>query len=428
MLFLYELGIRLYELVAWSLALFKPKIRLFVDGRKDWQQKLQDALLELPKAPQQLRFWLHAASLGEFEQGRPVLEGLRQHFPNCQIVLTFFSPSGYEIRKNYAQADYIAYLPLDTAENAKRFVAILQPDFVFFVKYEFWFNTLNALAAQRIPTVVFSAIFRPNQFFFKWYGRAARQTLSQLTHIFVQNSESVNLLQSIGIQNVMQAGDTRFDRVWQIKKNMAASDSQLDIIRHFKQDEPLLVLGSAWLPDVSLWAEALKIIRQKTKKSFKILIAPHELKKGAMQDMAAFFATESPLFFTDNPNPQDLAKRNILFLDTMGMLSGVYQFATVAHIGGGFGVGIHNTLEAAVWQIPLCFGPHYQKFFEAVSLIKIEVACCVMNPQDCANFWLKVLDKQIDLDDIRLKTLAFFEQQVGSTDKILNHCRQIIQN
>ncbi|TAF32799.1 MAG: 3-deoxy-D-manno-octulosonic acid transferase [Cytophagales bacterium] len=425
MRFFYNLGIYFYALLARIFALFSPKAKLFVEGREAWADKLSQQLAHLRAHAQENKLiWLHSASLGEFEQGRPVLEALREAFPENLIVLSFFSPSGFEVLKNYPKADLVCYLPLDTPKNAHHFVQLLKPSLALFVKYELWFNLLDALKEAEVPTVVFSAIFRPKQFFFKFYGAWARPTLQNITHFFVQNDESKQLLAQIKVEQTTVLGDTRFDRVWQIKQEAQPQMPDYKPIKYFKSNKPLLVLGSAWLPDIALWAEVFA----SQKFDFKLLIAPHELKGQQMAEMNNLLNKKAglkSLFYTQKPSQEVLESSDVLFLDTIGMLSRVYQFADLAYVGGGFGVGIHNTLEAAVWGIPVSFGPLYKKFFEAVRLVELGIASSLSTPRAAAS-WLEVCQDKPKLNDIQSRSLSFFESQLGASTQIVNFCKKII--
>jgi 3-deoxy-D-manno-octulosonic-acid transferase len=351
---LYNTGISAFQLLLRLVAPFNPKAKQWVEGRKDWRQKLKDHLADNAKPI----VWFHAASLGEFEQGRPVIEAFRDAYPTYKILLTFFSPSGYEVRKNYEGADYITYLPADTPDNARQFVALVKPQLVFFIKYEFWHNYLQALKAANVPVVSFSAIFRPGQLFFKPYGGFYRNLLTCFDHILVQNQESVDLLATIGIRNVKLAGDTRFDRVAQT----AAAKKDIPLARAFKDGQPLIVVGSAWpedmdvlIPFINRFAEPLKVI-----------IAPHEIHDNEIECWRGQLNKPSIRF---SQATEHSASADVLIIDNVGMLSSLYQYGEFAYIGGAFKQGLHNILEAATFGMPIFFGPEYSKFQEAVDLV-----------------------------------------------------------
>ncbi|SDC97191.1 3-deoxy-D-manno-octulosonic acid transferase [Williamwhitmania taraxaci] len=355
MVFLYTLGIRLYLILVRIASPFNPKAKQWVDGRKNLFSRLEAAIGTGNRIA-----WFHCASLGEFEQGRPVIEEFKQQYPDIKILVTFFSPSGYEVRKNYAGADFIFYLPIDTWRNARKFVRLVNPEVVFFVKYEFWYFMLNRLKQEGIKTYLISAIFRPDQLFFKRYGLWYRHMLRCFTHFFVQNHQSEQLLLSIGFSNVTISGDTRFDRVSQI----ATQAKDIQAIGTFKNGEMTIVAGSTWPKDEELLANWFKGCST----NIKMVIAPHEIGEEHIQRIVQLFEGVPTVRFTQAVQ-SDLANARLLILDTIGKLSSAYRYGEVAYIGGGFGTGIHNTLEAATWGKPVVFGPRYQKFKEAFDLI-----------------------------------------------------------
>lgn len=309
--------------------------------------------------------WFHAASLGEFEQGRPVIEAFRERYPAYKILLTFFSPSGYEVRKNYAGADFIVYLPFDTPENARTFVQRVNPAIAFFIKYEFWYNYLRELKNRQVPILSFSAIFRPDQIFFKPYGGFYRSFLRFFDHLLVQNPESVELLKSIGVTNVTLAGDTRFDRV----KQVADARKDIPIARAFKDEKPVLVIGSAWQADMDVLIPFLNRFDQ----PLKVILAPHEIHHDEIERWRNQLAGQT-VRFSEVSDPSALSIFKTLIIDNVGMLSSLYQYGEFAYIGGAFGKGLHNILEAATFRMPLFFGPNYGKFQEAVDLVKAGAA------------------------------------------------------
>ncbi len=336
------------------------KARKWLAGRKDIFNHIASSL-----KPGEKRIWFHCASLGEFEQGRPVMEELRIKDPGCRIVLTFFSPSGYEVRKNYKGADYIFYLPIDTASNAKRFVELIQPEKVFFVKYEFWHHYFKTIKQQGIPLYIISAIFRKDQSFFKWYGGFFRSILKCVNHFFVQDDSSKQLLQSIGLINCTVAGDTRFDRVSAI----AADAKQIPVVEKFKNGKKLFIAGSTWPQDEEL---ITKLIGSKPSLFEKYLIAPHEIGGNRIQALVEKLSTEissDKIVLFSKADESILAAATVLIIDNYGMLSSLYRYAEMAYIGGGFGIAVHNTVEAAVFGMPVFFGPNYHKFREAKELI-----------------------------------------------------------
>ncbi len=354
--------------------------------------------------------WFHAASLGEFEQGRPVMEKLKQINPETKILLTFFSPSGYEIRKNYAGADVICYLPLDTVSGVCRFLNSVKISKAVFIKYEFWPNYIKALKAENIPFYSISAIFRPNQIFFKGYGSWYRNLLKCFNHIFVQDENSLKLLEKHGFGNASIAGDTRFDRV----ADLADQSKTIPLVEAFlKGAEKVIVAGSSWPKD-----EELLVEYQKKHSDIKLILVPHEIHESHISGIIKLL-DKNYIRFTE-ANEQNIAKTNCLIVDTIGMLSSIYQYADVAYIGGGFGVGIHNTLEAAVWNIPVVFGPNYQKFREAKELIAEGGAFSISGYNELENSLNKLLiDKNAGVI-----AGEYVKKNTGSTDliiKILTH-------
>lgn len=305
--------------------------------------------------------WFHAASLGEFEQGRPLIESIRKDYPEYKILLTFFSPSGYEVRKDYEGADIICYLPLDTIRNARRFLRAVRPVMAFFIKYEFWYNYMHILKHRKIPAYSVSSIFRPDQVFFKWYGRQYRTVLKCFTHFFVQNNESKELLGKLGITEVDVVGDTRFDRVLQIKE----ASKHLPIVESFtKNAKKVFVAGSSWQPDEDIF---LKYFNDK--KDWKLIIAPHVIGEDHLKQILNHVEGRKVVRYTQ-ATIDNVADAEILIIDCFGLLSSIYNYGTVSYVGGGFGVGIHNVLEAAVWDIPVIFGPNNKHFQEAQGLMK----------------------------------------------------------
>jgi 3-deoxy-D-manno-octulosonic-acid transferase len=357
MLWIYNIGITMYDLLLRFASLFNAKAKLFVEGRhhifKNIAQKVN-----ADDEP----IWFHFASLGEFEQGRPVLEKLKSIHPQQKIVVTFFSPSGYEVRKNYALAD-VFYLPLDTASNAKKFIDIVNPKLAIFTKYEFWFHYFKELHNRKIPLYLISGIFRPDQTFFKGYGRFYRGMLKFVTHFFVQNEESVALLKSIGINQVSLSGDTRFDRVYENAQN----PKKIAEIEAFCDGQPVFIAGSTWPED-----EKLLVALAEKYPDWKFIIAPHEIGQSHIQEIESLFP--QVIKFSVFKSQVSNLESQILIIDNIGMLSSLYQYAKVAYIGGGFGAGIHNTLEAAAFGLPVIFGPKYDKFQEAKDLIEIGAA------------------------------------------------------
>ena len=350
---IYNLVIYLYLLGVAVYSRFNEKVRKMWRGEREAFRILREKV-----DPNAKYVWFHAASLGEFEQGRPLMERLRQEHPEYKILLTFFSPSGYEVRKNYEGADIICYLPLDTITNARRFLRTVRPVMAFFIKYEFWYNYLHILKHRHIPVYSVSSIFRPEQVFFKWYGRQYGRVLNCFTHFFVQNEISKTLLEKIHIKNVTVVGDTRFDRVLQIKE----AAKHLPIVETFKQDAQVFVAGSSWPPD-----EEIFIPYFKKHPEWKMIIAPHVIGEDHLRQIEKLLEGRKVIRYTKAENAQ-LADADVLIIDCFGLLSSIYHYGEIAYVGGGFGVGIHNVLEAAVWDVPVFFGPNNQKFQEAQGL------------------------------------------------------------
>ena len=351
----YNLIISLYLLGVAIYSRFNEKVRKMWRGEREAFKILREKV-----DPNAKYVWFHAASLGEFEQGRPLMEQLRQDHPEYKILLTFFSPSGYEVRKNYEGADIITYLPLDTITNARRFLRTVRPVMAFFIKYEFWYNYLHILKHRHIPVYSVSSIFRPDQVFFKWYGRQYGRVLNCFTHFFVQNTISKELLAKIGITNVTIVGDTRFDRVLQIKE----AARQLPVVEAFKQDYKVFVAGSSWPPDEEIFIRYFN-----EHKDWKLIIAPHVIGEDHLEQIEKLLAGRKIVRYKD-AKEDDVKAADVLIINCYGLLSSIYHYGDVAYVGGGFGVGIHNLLEAAVWDVPVFFGPNNQKFQEAQGLKK----------------------------------------------------------
>ena len=353
--------------------------------------------------------WFHAASLGEFEQGRPVMEAFRAQYPDHKILLTFFSPSGYEVQKDYDGADYVAYLPADTPANARQFVALVKPCIAFFIKYEFWYNYLRELKSASVPVVSFSAIFRPNQLFFKPWGGFYRNLLTYFDHILVQNQESVTLLNGIGITSVTLAGDTRFDRVAQV----AAMKKEIPVARAFKNGEPLLVVGSAWQADMDV---LIPFINQ-FDKPLKVIIAPHEIHDEEIEKWRLELSNLSIRYSEINLiKTVDYSTIQTLIIDNVGMLSSLYQYGEFAYIGGAFKQGLHNILEAATFGMPLFFGPDYQQFQEAVDLANAGAAFPVGNLTELNEAFTK---QYTDPSEAAQISREYVHRNVGATAKVM---------
>jgi 3-deoxy-D-manno-octulosonic-acid transferase len=407
MLFLYNLFVYFSEFILKIIALFSPKIKLFVNGRKDVFKILASAI-----NPKDKTLWFHAASLGEYEQGLPVMEKIKLQFPNHKIILTFFSPSGYEVRKNNTISDITVYLPLDTKSNAKQFLRLVCPELVFFIKYEFWPNYLNELNNLGIKTYLISGIFRENQAFFSWYGGFYRNALTTFDYFFVQNESSKKLLQGIGFNNVKVSGDTRFDRVVSILER----DNSLDFIEQFKDNTTTIVIGSSWPKDEAI---VVNFINQ-TNENVKFIIAPHNIRSEQIQELKNSIIKKTVLF-SEKEN-ENLADFEVFIIDTIGILTKIYSYADIAYVGGGFvNKGLHNILEPATFGIPIVIGPYYSHFAEATALINLE-GCISISNQNQLN---DSFENLISNEDIRHEKghicETFVQMNIGATEVILRH-------
>lgn len=406
MLLLYNFGISLYNLLLHFVSFFNPKARLFVEGRKNIFK-----LIAGKTSADRKHIWFHFASLGEFEQGRPVLEELKKVYPHKPVIITFFSPSGFEVRKNYPLAEAIYYLPLDTKKNAETFIRLINPEIAIFTKYEFWHHYFKELKDNNIPLLLISGIFRPDQIFFRWYGGFQRNILKNVTHFFVQNQESKSLLNSLKINAVSISGDTRFDRV----AEQARSPQQLMQIEKFRGNTKVFIAGSTWPQDEELIAS----LQQHTE-DWKFIIAPHEIHESHIKQLSVLFP--EALRYTKLNEDSDLLAGKVLIIDTIGLLSSAYQYGDISYIGGGFGAGIHNTLEAAAFGMPVIFGPKYQKFQEAKDLLEIGAAKTVAGKDDLfAAFEMLQKDHQAGK-----KAASYVKQHTGSTLEIIKMIKKLI--
>ena len=401
--FLYNIGIILYSFAAKIASLFNKKAKQFIAGRRNWDSRLKEKIV-----PDSKYIWFHSASLGEFEQGRPVIESFKKQYPEYKILLTFFSPSGYEIRKNYKQADIICYLPLDTKKNARKFIQIVKPEKVFFIKYEYWYNYITEIKKNKIDLFVISANFRENQVFFKnsSLGRWYKNILFNFDHIFVQNKKSAELLKGINISNFTISGDTRFDRVADIAKG----SKKLPIVQKFKGDKILAVCGSTWKPDEELIVEFIN-----NNPMVKFIIAPHEVETSNINRIQQLLKNNAVLY--SNYTEEKILEYQVLIIDCIGILSSVYNYGNIAYIGGG--VGIHNILEAATFGLPIIFGPKYQKFQEAVELIKNGGAFSITNQSELNATLSSLLDKKTALKEASEICKNYIAKNVGSTQVII---------
>ena len=414
MLFLYNIITLLASQLLKLVVLFSPKMKLFVDGRKSVFQTLANKIQTSDKT-----IWFHAASLGEYEQGLPVIEAIKQQFPSHKIVVTFFSPSGYEVRKNNTVADVTVYLPLDTISNAKQFIQLVHPETVFFIKYEYWPNYLNELKKQQIKTYLISGILRENQAFFKWYGGFYRNALQTFDYFFVQNESSKRLLQSIGFNNVKVSGDTRFDRVVSILER----DNSLDFIEQFKNNKTTIVIGSSWPKDEALLVNYIN----QSSDDVKFIIAPHNIKqeqisilKNQIQKKTISYSEKDEML--KQVQRDKLEDFQVFIIDTIGILTKIYSYADIAYVGGGFGnPGVHNILEPATFGVPVVIGPNYSHFAEATALVNME-GCISIQNQIQLN---EAFDLLLHNEDERLEKghicSTFVQMNKGATQTIINH-------
>ena len=406
--------------VLWGIAiasLFNEKVRKMWRGEREAFKILKQKV-----DPNAKYIWFHAASLGEFEQGRPLMERIRKDYPQYKILLTFYSPSGYEVRKNYEGADIICYMPVDTRLNAIRFLRLVRPVMAFFIKYEFWSNFLHILKYRNIPTYSVSSIFREDQVFFKWYGRNYAGVLKCFTRFFVQNEESKRLLEGIGITAVDVVGDTRFDRVLQIKeaakhlpiceafRTGVASSQSADVPHH---DFKVFVAGSSWPPDENIFIPFFN-----EHKDWRLLIAPHVIAEEHLKLILSLVKGKKVVRYTQT-TPEEAAEADVLIIDCFGLLSSMYNYGDVAYIGGGFGVGIHNTLEAAVWNMPVIFGPNNKKFQEAQGLLKSGGGFEINTYEDFSGLMSSLMNDETFLKQAGDKAGTFVAHLAGATDKVL---------
>jgi 3-deoxy-D-manno-octulosonic-acid transferase len=403
---LYNFLISAYNVLVFIVSLFgNRKAKMWWNGRRNIFSKIQESL-----QPNEKRIWIHAASLGEFEQGRPIIEKIKKDYPQYKIFLTFFSPSGYEVRKDYSGADYIFYLPADTPFNVLRFLDLVNPAMVFFVKYEFWYNYLSGLKKRNIPVYLCSAIFRPEQLFFKWYGGWYRKNLTFFTHLFVQTDESVGLLSNIGITNVSITGDTRFDRVYAI----ATQAREISEVKIFVGSSKCLVAGSTWLEDEDVLA---RYINSETL-GLKYIVAPHEIDEEHLLRLEQSLQKSSVRFSSWLKNPE--GNPRVLIIDNIGMLSSLYRYGQVAYIGGGFGKGIHNILEAATFGLPVLFGPNYSRFGEAVSLVASNGAFAISDFDTLKNKLNNLFADHSYMKEAGNTAAGYVKANIGATNKILD--------
>ncbi len=408
-MFLYNLVIYLYGLVIKLASINKIKAKQWVAGRTNWRQHLEKKISSLNS---ENIIWVHCASYGEFEQGRPLIEAIKKKHPHYKIVLSFFSPSGYEVFKDWSGAEVICYLPLDTKTNARDFINIIKPKFAIFIKYEFWLNFLFTLKKQNIPTYLVSAVFKPHHPFFKWYGGIFKRSLKTFNKLFIQDEASGNLLKKINIENFEVCGDTRFDRVVEIKENF----KELPYIKEFCGDSKILVAGSTWPGDDELLVEAFKALNLQ---ELKLIIVPHNVDEKNIQKISALLE-KSNLRYNLYSAQKPAGSSKILVVDTIGLLSKIYHYATVAYIGGGMNEGIHNCLEPAVYLKPVIFyGNDYHKYNEAIELIELKAAKNIQSSNTLAEAILGFINNRSEMTEIENKLKLYFQKKSGTTKKVL---------
>ena len=411
--FLYNIFLVFFKIGIQISSLFNSKARKWLRGRKNIFQRLEAAIPKDKKI-----VWVHCSSLGEFEQGRPLIEKLKSQYPNSKFLLTFFSPSGYEVQKNYKDADWVFYLPMDGPYNAKRFLEIVNPSLVIFIKYDYWYFYLKKIKYRNIPLLLISALFQKNSVFFKWYGFFQRKMLSRFNHLFVQNEESKQLLKKIGLENKCTlSGDTRFDRVVEITEKF----EPIPIIEQFIGNHKCIVAGSTWKEDEELIQKAFPMVSEH---SMKLIIAPHEITQSHIKDLLKLYP--KALLYSELPDSQQQQDGNILIIDNMGMLSRLYKYAFIAYVGGGLtSSGVHNVLEAAVYGKPVLHGPFYKKYHEAVELIKAGGATIIKNKTEltnCINNLIKNAHGCYGISSEASKN--FIWENKGATDKIIQYIQE----
>lgn len=402
---MYNIVIYIYLIGVAIASCFNKKVKKMWAGERQAIKVLREKV-----DPNARYIWFHAASLGEFEQGRPLMEYLRKTHPEYKILLTFFSPSGYEVRKNYEGADIICYLPLDTIRNARRFLRAIKPVMAFFIKYEFWYNYLHILQHRGVPTYSVSSIFRPDQIFFQWYGKGYGRVLKCFTHFFVQNIESKNLLAKLDIHDVEVVGDTRFDRVLQIKE----ASKQLPIVEKFTENaSKVFIAGSSWLPDEEVFLKYFNL-----HKDWKLIVAPHVIGEDHLAQIFELLKGRRVVRYTE-ATEENVKDAEVLIIDCFGLLSSIYHYGTISYVGGGFGVGIHNVLEAAVWDIPVIFGPNNKRFQEAQGLIMTGGGFEINDYQSFCDLMMRFETDEMFLQTSNKHAGEFVKGRAGATEKIM---------
>lgn len=411
---IYTQFIKLYGFAVKLAANFNPKAKLWVDGRRDWQSKMRDAI-----SPKDRIIWVHCSSLGEFEQGRPVMEKIRENYPNHKLAVSFFSPSGYEVRKDYQGADYIFYLPLDTPKNAKDLIRILNPEILILVKYEYWYNLLSELSKQNIKVIVISAVIKENSLFFKSWASGFREIISKIDHFFVQDKDSRNLLNAIQINQVTIAGDTRFDRVKEIRESHQA----LDFVNDFKVNSKLIVVGSSWPDDEKILVE---FINEHLPDDWKVIFAPHNIIDKQIQNLAN--GLEKKVSILSKSNADEIKTSQILIVDKIGVLTQIYAYSDLSYVGGGFTkTGVHNTLEPAVFGVPIVFGPNYSNYFEAIDLVEISAAISYSDKTEFFEIMLQLLPNEKERNSRGKAAYEYVASKPNATELILKYLKEKIK-
>lgn len=412
MLILYNLLIRITKAVLWLGTIFSKKIKMFVEGRKEVFDILSSKINENDRT-----IWIHCASLGEFEQGVPVIDTIKKQFPKFKIVISFFSPSGYEIKKETPLADVVVYLPIDTKKNAQRFIDVVRPSLALFVKYEFWPNYLFELKNQNIPTLLISGVFRKEQIFFKSFGGFMRKALNSFDHFFVQTEGSKILLESIGINNVTVAGDTRFDRVTQ----QIELDNRLDFMEDFKQDSICIVCGSTWAEDEAVLIDSINEASDRV----KFIIAPHKMDSEKIQSLKSKLRPNTILY--SEKDGKNLSEYSILIVDTIGLLTKIYSYADIAYVGGAMGkTGLHNILEPATFGVPILIGKNHEKFSEAIELNKLGGLFVVSDRKECHETLCRLIDDSIFREKTGLICDEYVKNNTGATIKTMQYIRTLL--
>lgn len=409
---LYNFSVYIYTFIIWIASLFNQKAKKWISGRK-FQFKNISKVVQ----PGDRVVWFHCASLGEFEQGKPVIESVRKNFPNHKILLTFFSPSGYEVRKNTEVADHVFYLPVDTKKNARKFIKKVNPRIAIFIKYEFWFNYINELSKNKIPTLVVSAIFRSSQYFFKPWGFWSSAHLQKITYFFVQDESSVELLNKIKVYHTEVSGDTRFDRVLQL----VSESRSYQAVEQFGNNKKLIVAGSTWPADENVLIELVKELPD----NFGLVIAPHEVNDERISSVIRQFEEFHPQKYSCFESA-DSGQCRVLIIDNVGLLAFLYRYATLAYVGGGFGVGIHNILEAATYGLPTIFGPNYKKFREATELIAKKAAFSIKDPKDCISTVMELLNDKVKYEEACTRAITYVQENSGATESVLDKIKSYL--